>query len=154
VVRAGKQDGQAEHEASMLQLEDFLPYRLNVAASNVSQGLAQIYSNRFGLDIPGWRVIATLGQMGQSTAKAIGAHSHMHKTKVSRAVSELEERRLIQRMINPSDKREMFLALTAAGKRTYADIVPLAKAYQQSLLSGYSAEDQALFKRMLAELTQ
>jgi DNA-binding MarR family transcriptional regulator len=154
MVKAESLGRQAEREMSLLQLEDFLPYRLNVAASNVSQGLARIYSSRFGLDIPGWRVIATLGQMGQCTAKAIGAHSRMHKTKVSRAVGELEQRKLVQRMTNPSDKREMFLALTAAGRLTYAAIVPLAKAYQDGLLSGYSDADQALFKRMLAELTQ
>ncbi len=141
-------------QAPLLNLEDFLPYRLNVAASNVSEGLALIYSTRFGLDIPGWRVIATLGQVGQSTAKAIGDHSHMHKTKVSRAVSELEERKLIHRQINRADKREFFLELTASGRQTYEDIVPLAKAYQKQLLSGYSTQDRILFQRMLRELTR
>ncbi len=34
-----------------LLLETFLPYRLNVAAAQVSEGLARVYSERFGLDI-------------------------------------------------------------------------------------------------------
>ena len=39
-------------------------------------------------------MLVTLGQFGAMTAKAIGAHSHMHKTKVSRAVALLERRKL------------------------------------------------------------
>jgi DNA-binding MarR family transcriptional regulator len=136
----------------LLQLEDFLPYRLNVAAAVVSEGLARLYSEKFGIDIPGWRVIATLGQIGQCTAKTIGLHSHMHKTKVSRAVSELEGRTLIRRAINPSDKREAFLVLTDKGRQVYEDIVPLAKTYQTQLLARYSAADQMLFQRILRDL--
>ena len=78
-----------------LKLEEFLPYRLNVLASLVSQALSRIYVERYGLGVPEWRVLVTLGQFGVMTGKAIGAHSHMHKTKVSRAVAELEKRKLI-----------------------------------------------------------
>ncbi|MGL4635731.1 MAG: MarR family winged helix-turn-helix transcriptional regulator [Beijerinckiaceae bacterium] len=138
--------------APLLQLEDFLPYRLNVAASIVSEGLARLYSERFGIDIPGWRVIATLGQVGQATAKMIGQHSHMHKTKVSRAVSDLESRSLIRRDVNPSDKREAILVLTDNGRKVYEDIVPLAKHYEALLLQRYSAADQKLFQQMLRDL--
>ena len=78
-----------------LKLEEFLPYRLNVVASLVSQALSRIYAERYGIGVPEWRVLVTLGQFGTMTAKAIGAHSHMHKTKVSRAVALLERRKLI-----------------------------------------------------------
>ena len=99
-----------------LRLEDFLPYRLNVLASLVSQALSRIYVERYGLGVPEWRVLVTLGQFGAMTGKAVGAHSHMHKTKVSRAVAELEKRRLITRRANRADLRELFLSLTAAGR--------------------------------------
>ncbi len=131
--------------APALQLESFLPYRLNVAASQVSEGLARVYSERFGLDIPGWRVIATLGQFGEATAKAIGLHSRMHKTKVSRAVLDLETRGLVRRFANPADKREAFLSLTPRGEAVYREIAPLALAYQDGLLRRLSdAQRQAL----------
>src|SRR5258708_12014057 len=73
-----------------LKLEQFLPYRLNVVASLVSQALSRIYADRYSIGVPEWRVLVTLGQFGMMTGKAIGAHSHMHKTKVSRAVAHLE----------------------------------------------------------------
>ena len=68
------------HADAPLRLEEFLPYRLNVLASLVSQALSRIYVERYGLGVPEWRVLVTLGQHGVMTAKAIGAHTHMHKT--------------------------------------------------------------------------
>ena len=61
-------------------------------ASLTSNALSQIYATRFGLTIPGWRVIVTLGQYGVRTARDIAAHGVMHKSTVSRAVALLEGR--------------------------------------------------------------
>ncbi len=49
--------------------------------------LSRTYKERYGLGVPEWRVLAHLGQYAPITAKAIGAHSRMHKTKISRAVA-------------------------------------------------------------------
>ncbi len=44
-----------------LRLENFLPYQLNVVASLVSQALSRVYSRRYGIGVPEWRVLVTLG---------------------------------------------------------------------------------------------
>src|SRR5580698_8419336 len=96
-VITAKREVSAGHDpqAAPLKLEAFLPYRLNVVASLVSQALSRIYVDRYGLGVPEWRILVTLGEFEAMTAKAVGAHSHMHKTKVSRAVGDLERRKLI-----------------------------------------------------------
>jgi DNA-binding MarR family transcriptional regulator len=137
-----------------LLLDDFLPYRLNVAAAKVSEGLARVYSARFGLDIPGWRVLATLGQFGRATAKAIGEHSQMHKTKVSRALMQLQARGLVERALNPQDMREAFIALTEAGVAIYGEIVPLALAYESDLLAALDEKQRRQLDIILARLTE
>jgi DNA-binding MarR family transcriptional regulator len=137
-----------------LLLEAFLPYRLNVVAAEVSEGLARVYSERFGLDIPGWRVIATLGQFGAVTAKTIGDHSHMHKTKVSRAVLELEQKGLVARTGNPDDKREAFVTLTIKGEQIYREIIPMALTYQQKLLETLDAGQRKALDAILDAMTQ
>src|SRR4030081_3845024 len=81
----------ASGDAVLLKLEDFLPHRLNVMSSLVSQPLTRVYG-RYGIGIPEWRVLVTLGENGVMTGKAVGAQTHMHKTKVSRAVAQLEPR--------------------------------------------------------------
>ena len=42
--------------APLLKLEDFLPHRLNVLSSLVSQALTRVYG-RHGIGIPEWRVL-------------------------------------------------------------------------------------------------
>ncbi|WP_439572895.1 MarR family winged helix-turn-helix transcriptional regulator [Phreatobacter sp.] len=137
-----------------LELEGFLPYRLNVLASTVSQALSGLYARRYGFGIPEWRIIATLGQFGTMTAKDIGGHSHMHKTKVSRAVASLTRRKLVTRRANRQDLRESFLALSPDGRAVYDDLVPVALDFEQSLLRGIATGDRgdidALIGRLIA----
>jgi len=117
----------------LLELERFLPYRLNVVAESVSRALSRLYAERYGIGVAEWRVIATLGEYERMTAKQVGAHSRMHKTKVSRAVAALEDKGLIEREPNEEDMREAFLALTGRGLRVYQDLVPRALAFERAL---------------------
>jgi DNA-binding MarR family transcriptional regulator len=123
-----------------LQLEQFLPYRLNRIAAAVSQDFRSVYGPHHDLTIPEWRVLATLGQFEEMSAKAIGRHSAMHKTKVSRAVRALEERRWLRRRQSEEDRREEILTLTAQGERAYRQIVPKALAFERRLLEQLGAE--------------
>ena len=116
-----------------LILEEFLGYRLNRLAMTVSQQLRGVYSRKYGLTIPEFRVLVTLGQFDVMTAKAIGIHTWMHKTKVSRAVEGLSKRRWLSRQPNPDDRREEFLSLTGLGREAYSKIVPDIYAYQTRL---------------------
>lgn len=135
-----------------LNLEAFLPYRLNRAAAQSSAQLSRIYRGAFGLTIPEWRVLATLGQLGETTATAIGRHSSMHKTKVSRAVASLQDRRWLERRRDPHDRRMEHLRLTAAGRGAYRRLVPQMLAYQDDLLARLSAADRAALLQGFAAL--
>ena len=144
----------AEAHAAPLKLEEFLPYRLNVVASLVSQALSRIYVDRYGIGVPEWRILVTLGQFGVMTGKAIGAHSHMHKTKVSRAVAELEKRKLIGRRANRADLRESFLSLSAAGRAIYEDLAPGALEFTRRLAEVVDPADRPAFERAMQRLTE
>jgi DNA-binding MarR family transcriptional regulator len=140
-------------ERAPLKLEQFLPYQLNVVATLVSQALSRVYSSRYNIGVPEWRVLVTLGQFGVMTAKAIGAHTHMHKTKVSRAVALLERRRLVARRTNREDMREAFLSLTAAGRAMYEELAPHALDFARRLTEILTAADREVFNRALSQLT-
>ena len=140
-------------EQAALKLEEFLPYRLNVCASLVSQALSRIYAERYKIGVPEWRVLVTLGEFGAMTAKAIGLHSHMHKTKVSRAVALLERRKLLTRKVNKDDMREAFLSLTPAGRDIYDELAPMALDFARQLLETVDAADRAALDRAIRKLT-
>lgn len=142
----------AEAVTAGLTLATFLPYRLDVLSAVVSVGLAQTYAERYGIGIPEWRVLATVGEFRSITAKAIGLHAHMGKVKVSRAATALERRGLIRRLPNEEDLRESFLNLTPAGEDVFDDIAPLALSYVAELKSDLSPDEETELDRLIDKL--
>lgn len=141
-----------ENLSGLLSLEGFLPYRLNHLADVVSREFARIYRERHGLTRPEWRTLATLGQHGTMTATAIGEHSSMHKTKVSRAVAELERRKWLTRVTDPADRRVDHLQLSKAGDKVYRELVPVAQAFEQDMLARLGADKARALAEGLAAL--
>jgi DNA-binding MarR family transcriptional regulator len=135
-----------------LKLEEFLPYRLNVCSSLVTQALSRIYAERYRMAVPEWRVLVTLGELGPMTAKAIGLHSHMHKTKVSRAVAVLERRKLLSRRTNRDDLREAILSLSASGRDVYDVLVPAALDFVRQLMDSMDTGERAALDRAITKL--
>ena len=152
-VRADPSAMPASGKQAALKLEDFLPYQLNVVASLTSQALSRVYARRYRIGVPEWRVLVTLGQYGVMTGKAVGAHSHMHKTKVSRAVALLEKRRLLVRRANREDMREAFLSLTSTGRAMYEELAPHALDFARRLTEILTPQDREAFNRAVQQLT-
>ncbi|QCI64169.1 MarR family winged helix-turn-helix transcriptional regulator [Phreatobacter stygius] len=123
-----------------LSLERFLPYRLSRISNAVSLEFRTVYGAHHDLTVPEWRVLTTLGQFNEMSAKAIGAHSSMHKTKVSRAVRALEERRWLKRRESDADRREEILTLTTLGRHAYTELVPRALAFEERILAALGPE--------------
>ncbi len=135
-----------------LQLDQFLPYRLNRAAAAASRQLSMIYKRKYGLTVPEWRTLATLAEFGEMTAKQIGAHSAMHKTKVSRAVTSLDERRWLKRKRDDIDRRSETLQLTAQGMQGFRKLEPEMLGYETGLLDRLTVSERNAMLQGLAVL--
>jgi DNA-binding MarR family transcriptional regulator len=127
------------HMAALI-LEEFLPFRLVRAADAVSMDFAHIYKQKHGLSRPEWRVLANLAQLGRATATEIGARSSMHKTKVSRAVFELEKRKWLLRKTDENDRRVEWLELTKIGHAKFEGLAVLAREFEGNLLAELGVE--------------
>jgi DNA-binding MarR family transcriptional regulator len=135
-----------------IDLERFVPFRLNRLAAEVSRALARVYGERFGIDIPEWRIIATLGDRGRARAQDIALSTRMHKSVVSRAVARLMELGWVARTANARDRREAPLSLTRAGRAVYAELVPVVLDYQHRLLADLSDGERRMLERLLDKL--
>lgn len=133
-------------------LQSFLPYLLAQAAEASSLSFQQVYKGRYGMLRTDWRVLFHLGQNGRMTAKEIGERARTHKTKISRAVRRLEERRFLTRTRDENDRRSEHLELTAAGVAAYRDLREVAAAYEKTLTRPFSPQEVALLRRMLQKL--
>lgn len=133
-------------------LRDFLPYLLNQAAEESSLAFQQVYKGRYGMLRTEWRVLFHLGMYGQMTAKEISERSLIHKTKVSRAVQRLAERRFLTRTRDETDRRSEHLELTAAGRAAYQDLRKVAEDYDDKLEAQFTRGEVAMLRVMLRRL--
>ena len=135
------------------KLEDFLPYRLSVAASRVSRLLARRYSEAYGLSIPEWRVLAIVGRFDTLSPSAVGELTAMDKVKVSRAAASLVARGLLRQSQDPSDGRGRLLRLTRRGVSVYEGMVPLACELEGQLAEGLSRTEWSVLLKALEKLS-
>lgn len=139
-------------EKDDFSLQDFLPFLLNRAAEESSLAFQTYYKNRYGMLRNEWRVLFHLGVFGQMTAKDISARAKIHKTKISRAVAKLSERRFVSRSRDEKDRRAEHLQLTPAGEAAYRDLRAQAQSYDAELAARFTPEEVALLRRMLQQL--
>ncbi len=150
--RRGERPEDCEAGPSGFSLAGFLPYRLSVATNRISRAFARRYSQRFGLSIAEWRVLAVLGSFAPLSSNEICERTAMDKAKVSRAVALLTGKGLVDRAAHPSDQRLLRLSLSAQGQATFEAVVPIAQRLEAELLEGLSAEERALLERCLDHL--
>ena len=136
-----------------LDLDRFVPYRLSVLTNRVSNAIARTYSERFGLSVPEWRVMAVLGQNSGLSAGEVARRTEMDKVQVSRAVTKLVRSRRVQKQSDPADGRITRLALTARGRAIYDEIVPHALELEEDLLAALGTNERAALNNLLAKLT-
>jgi len=142
-----------ERFLAKLDLFTFVPFRLNRLAAEVSSALSAEYQVRYGLDIPEWRVLATLGFRNEAcSAQYISHCTRTHKSTISRAVTALMERHLVERVENEDDRREYQLRMTRKGKALYDELIPRLLRKEQEILACLSAQERKDFARLLGKI--
>jgi DNA-binding MarR family transcriptional regulator len=138
-----------------LDLFKFAPFRLNRLAAEVSAALSVEYQERHGLDIPAWRVIATLGFRNDAcSAQYVAQCTRTHKSTISRAVTMLLQQGLIERVENEADRREFRLRLTRKGRTLYEELFPQLLRREDEILACLSAQERKQLSTLLGKIEQ
>jgi DNA-binding MarR family transcriptional regulator len=149
----GSRETNASDKNSRLDLFRFVPFRLNRLAAEVSAALSAEYQERYGLDIPEWRVLATLGFRNDACSAQYIAHcTRTHKSTISRAVTSLMTRQLVERVENEDDRREFRLRLTRKGKSLYEQLIPRLLRKEREIMSCLSLQEQKDLARLLGKI--
>ena len=152
-VRPAPRQANPAEKRSRLDLFRFVPFRLNRLAAEVSAALSSEYQERYGLDIPEWRVLATLGFRNDACSAQYIAHcTRTHKSTISRAVTALMKRQLVERVENEDDRREFRLRMTQKGNALYEELIPRLLRREQEILSCLSVQERKDFARLLGKI--
>jgi DNA-binding MarR family transcriptional regulator len=137
---------------AVLELDRFLPYRLSVLSNRISQDIAQLYGERFALNVTEWRVLAVLGRYPDLSATEVAERTAMDKVAVSRAVTSLLASGRLKRRLHGDDRRRSVLELSAKGYKIYDEVAPLALQFERELVSNLDADEQHWLDRILGKL--
>jgi DNA-binding MarR family transcriptional regulator len=154
-TQGSREETSPRGKSSRLDLFRFTPFRLNRLSAEVSAALSSEYRVRYGLDIPEWRVLATLGFRNDAcSAQYISDCTRTHKSTISRAVTALMERQVVERVENEADRREFRLRLTRKGRLLYEELIPRLLRKEQEILSCLSAQEKKQFTTLLGKIEQ
>lgn len=147
-----QQEAAPAQPGPVLEMEQFLPYRLSVLASAVVRVLSRLYERECGLSVAEWRVLAILARFGPLSANRVGERAAMDKVRVSRAAARSLRSGLIRRTIDLHDRRRSVLSLTAKGRAIHDRVVPLARARETEILSVLTEAEMRSFNEMANRL--
>jgi DNA-binding MarR family transcriptional regulator len=126
---------------SELHMDSFLPSLIR----NLSEGMAASMSRRitgsFRLSTTEWRILLQLAEHEALTASDIVEYSAMEKSKVSRALTNLESRGLVERSVSESDHRVKLLSMTETGRKRYTALVPRVLDWEKELIDGLEVSE-------------
>ena len=138
--------------AEILQLERYLPYRLSILSNRISALISETYSAKFALSITEWRIMAVLGEYPGVSADEVSLKTQIEKSILSRAISKLLHRKLLERAFDPADKRRSMLRLTETGLSVYDELVPISYDYEQQLLTCFNDSESQQFSELIDRL--
>lgn len=142
----------SKSKSPSLNLDTFLPFELAVIANRVSYMVGKIFDEKYGLQIPDWRILVTLERDGKLAPNQIVQKTSMDKARVSRAQRRLSDMGLVTVVDNPNDGRRKMLELSSKGRAMCEEIVPEAIRREKWLMDSLSPAEQVALHSILKKL--
>lgn len=137
-----------------LDLERYVPGLLLWLSNKMASSASQLYRARFDMGVTDWRVLSYFEIHEWSTATQACELLGLDKAAVSRSVALLKAGGWLKS--RPAGLRRIEYATTASGTKLHDQIVVLAVAREEALLTGFSAKEReqlvAYLQRLLANL--
>lgn len=106
----------------------------------------------YGLTAPQFGVLETLGHLGPMLTGELSRKRLVSGGNVTVVVDNLVKQGLVERRVCAEDRRQIFVQLTAKGRRLFEKIFPKHAAFVTALASALTEEEQAELARLLKKL--
>ena len=126
---------------------------LMASAQNREEALYRQLLEEYGVTPTQTGVLAALWE-GAQTPKQIAEALRLEGPTVSGVLDRMEKKGLLTRTVNPANRREVRVALTPAGLALKEPVNAAIEETERRLLSRYSPEEAAAFKKILRALLE
>ncbi len=121
-------------------------FRLHVLARVSERFFEQYYQREFGLSLLECRMIGITGDFGQLSFKRLCETANLDKSHASRLIDKLIARKLLHKVIHPSDQRSVMLGLTSTGRQCHRALHASARSLADRWLSALSRDARKVFR--------
>ena len=132
-----------------IDLDNYVPAVLTHLAIKLSGGAAAIYRRKFGIGITDWRIMALLAGEPWMTAGRVTELYGYDKAAVSRTLSSMLAKGLIETRFHGKNRRRQHIALTSDGLKMHDAVVEIARSREAQLISGLTEEERGAVLRLL-----
>ena len=135
------------------RLKDRPSWLLGRAAARSSALVREGFSERGeGLRGYHYRLLAALEQWGPASQAELGRDTGIDRSDVTAALIELESLGLVEREVDPTNRRRKIVSMTAAGAERLQSLDSVVDGVQESLLAPLTSEQRRQFAEILARL--
>ena len=133
----------------------FVPsYLLYLLAASSEAASAQFHARvrEHGLRVPEWRVLACLSDQDGLMITKLAEYSLAEQSRLTRIVDQMDRNGLVERRIDPGDRRRVKVHLTPSGRELADKLVDEARQHEAKLLSILEDTDASRLKQALQAL--
>lgn len=134
----------------LVPISGLLSYRLSRTSSAMSRSAALRYRREFDVSLGEWRAISLIAADPTLTLNRLARRAGLDKAQMSRVVSRLTERGLVDRTAGSG--RTSQLALTPEGTRVYRGLITAANERDAEFLAALTSEEAATLSDALDKL--
>lgn len=99
-----------------------------------------------------WIVLNAISDQGFVSHSILATHAHVDGATITYHVDRAEKLGLVQREVDPADRRVKRLRLTQDGERVYKELWKVARAFEAQVMAGITEAEQTRLRRTLAKL--
>lgn len=132
-------------------IDGYLPYLLIQAAFRMSAGFHKVLK-RAGVRESEWRVLATLSGSAGMRMSELVRHVLIKQSTLSRTIDRMEQKSLVFRNPDPSDRRAQLLVLTPSGQALADELTEAARMHEDADLAHLAPDQRRSLLNMLSSL--
>ena len=153
-MQAGRQaaPGSGVERRDSRDIRDLIVFKLSRVATLNDRIGQRLISGYVNLSLREFRTLATIGYLGMATVSVLARESFLDAAQMSRIISVLIEKELVQRTGSP--RRGGVLHLTEAGAAVLEKGLDFADHQNQRLVDGMPAEDVTKLLGLVDELLE
>lgn len=134
-----------------MELQSCINYLLTVTQHTVSQTFSERLAP-FNITPGQYGVLNCLWQNGTATPKEIAQTLRLENSTISGVLDRMQKRGLIDRVVDPNDRRSVQVVATEEGRSMKEDVLRLIAELNAEILGGFTPEERATLLNCLRQI--